>query len=99
MEGEDYKISEDRKQQQYLELYGGEYIKEGYRFHILTSCRHLSRRFIHSENRYAYMCATDEVDICPKVGDRGIANKTCLTDPFSVLCTYDNTDEGDLSEK
>ena len=99
MAGENYKIAEDKKQEQYLELYGGSYTKDGYVFHILTSCRHLSRRFIHSENRYAYLCACDEVEVCPKSSERGKATKSCLTDPYTVLSRFSNDDEGDAAEK
>ena len=74
---------------------------EDYVYHALTSCQWLERRFVHAENRFLYSCNDpDDGDGCPKSSNRGVANKSCLTDPYSCRWgEYDNNDDGELNEK
>ena len=97
---ESYKLHEDNQQYQYLNGTFSSAWKEGdYLCHCLTSCRHLARRFIHSENRYAYLCEADEPEGCPKTSNRGVATKDCLTDPYEVRLGENNHDDGEFAEK
>ena len=75
-----------------------------YIYHGLTSCQWLERRFVHAENRFVYGCNDpDDGDGCPKSGSgrRGMADKSCLTDPYE--CPYrlgdDNCDDGEFRDK
>lgn len=80
---EDYKIHEDNEQQKYLEE--AVYSDNGFgAYTTLTSCKHLSRRFIHSANAYFYQCHSDvEMDGCPKEENRSVADLRCFSCPFS----------------
>lgn len=99
---QEYKLSEDHRQTQYLNDWGTDVADNGYTMYSgLRSCKFLARRFIHSANEYWYGCEIDEVDGCPKANDRGVANKSCLTEPYEPFFGYgaDNSDQGELEEK
>ena len=69
-------------------------------YHGLTSCQWLERRFVHAENRFVYSCnEPDDGEGCPKTISRGKANKSCLTDPYSVRLGGENNDQNELEEK
>lgn len=93
---EDYKIQEDTMQSKYLEDIDADPLH-----HALSSCRHLSRRFIHSANQYCYQCAIEDVEACNKPNDKGVANKSCLTEPYTVIVrrASNNDDDSDLEDK
>jgi hypothetical protein len=95
MENEDYKLHEDNQQVSLL----NEAIEDGngfYCYTTLTSCKHLSRRFIHSANAYFYQCHSDvEMDGCPKTENQGIADAACFSSPFAFVMGEDNNDEED----
>lgn len=100
MEDESYKEHEDNLQGKLLE----EGIDEEMGFYCyttLTSCKYLSRRFIHSANAYFYQCHSDiEMDGCPKLGNEGIADVACFSSPFGFdAIGEDNNDDGELREK
>ena len=77
----------------------------------MTSCQHLERRFLHSENQFMYICnEPDDGEGCPKTMRRGRATKCCLTDPYETRPIHansdddlklgeDNNDRGDFNEK
>ncbi len=95
---EDYKKSEDNKQEQYLDHFNKNSNE------MLTSCRHLSRRMLHSWNRYSYTCEADDADGCPKGGGgrKGVADKSCLCDPYDMspwTLSGDNNEQDDFADK
>ena len=93
MENRDYKAHEDHMQPQYLEEWAGE---EDEATVILTSCKYLSRRFLHSTNSYSYTCHSDvDFDGCPKTANEGIADIACFNSPFSFDAGEDNNDDGE----
>ena len=74
----------------------------GYVHHGLTSCQWLERRFVHAENLFMYGCnEPHDGDGCPKPGSgrKGIADKSCLCDPYEVRMGSDNSDNGDFEDK
>ena len=92
---EDYKEHEDNKQERYLDYFSGNSNE------MLTSCRHLSRRMLHSWNWYSYTCEANEEDGCPKAGSgrKWIADKSCFCDPYSIRLGSDNSDDGEFKDK
>lgn len=76
-------MPKQERQDQLLEEYGSVSVQNGMSCHCLTSCQWLDRRFVHSENAFIYDCGNPEGE-CHKTGDRGVANKSCLTDPYDV---------------
>jgi len=69
---------------------------------FMTSCQWLERRFLHSENRFMYLCnEPDDGDGCPKNTNKGEATKCCLTDPYETRWVLggDNNEQGDFAEK
>jgi len=99
VENEDYKLHEDNLQEKLLgEAVDGE--QGFYCYTTLTSCKYLSRRFIHSANAYFYECHSDvDMDGCPKTANEGIADVSCFSSPFSFSIGGDNNDDGDFREK
>jgi hypothetical protein len=91
MEDELYKTSEDYLQKKYLAVIERE--------NTITSCLHLARRFIHSENQYRYTCENHEPEGCPKSKNQGMPGMGCFTVPRSFNLNDDNNDEGDFREK
>lgn len=88
------------KQENQAELLSSMHSDDDYLYHGLTSCQWLERRFVHAENRFVYSCnEPDDGDGCPKTSDPGIANKSCLTDPYDVIFGSDNNDQDELGEK
>jgi hypothetical protein len=71
MADESYKVSEDFHQTDWLDGLD----ERGF---VMSSCLHLARRFIHSENRYYYFCENHEEEGCPKRDRKGVPDKDCL---------------------
>jgi hypothetical protein len=66
----------------------------------ISSCKYLSRKFIHSANAYFYSCSSDvDMDGCPKLNNEGIGDVGCFKFPTSFILGEDNNDDGDFIEK
>ena len=68
----------------------------------MTSCQWLERRFLHSQNRFMYLCnEQDDGEGCPKTTNRGVPTKCCLTDPYETgpIFGSDNNEQGEFGEK